>query len=52
MFERGMEEKWLCINLLETIKLAVIYHGCGASQAIFFVFFILLACFVLMCTLK
>lgn len=38
MFERGMEEKWLCINLLEAIKLTVIYHGCGATRAIFFCF--------------
>lgn len=47
MFERGEEEKLLCINLLEAIKQAVIYGAGEATQAIFFVFLLTLARIVL-----
>lgn len=52
MFERGQEEKLLCINLLEAIKQEVIYCAGEATRAIFFVFLPTLPCFVLMCTLS
>lgn len=52
MFERGEEEKLLCINLLEAIKQEVIYCAGEATRAIFFVFLPTLACFVLTCTLS
>lgn len=52
MFERGEEEKLLRINLLEAIKHAVIYRAGEATGAIFFVFLLTLACFVLTLAVK